>query len=347
MKRIHLFGAGVGAAALMLAGPALASPPDGHTYNQWSATAGIITLNSCTPPACVTLISENGMLQARVREDNDPDGAGFFQTINVEEGFSGTAATAAFRNESFVASTNQGTNFDMAALQFVDLDTQGIMQAELAHGSMRDAGNNQAGFDLYQTITPGDGINVRFHYEKQILGTAQFSTNTSQGDRMRLDYTVDNVAGIRGTPFTARQTSGFYTQGSGTLETPGGGAITYTDGQNISTTFLTGLLWHGGPMHMPANTDRILEVQRIANHTTGEGFNWTNTNNTIDDTGVGFVNFVAVWETAAGGLAAWDANFGDAPAFVPAGTATLTGITPAPAGNMDSVFPGFDHGLVP
>ncbi len=353
MKRIHLFGAGAGAVALLLAGPALAAPPSGHSYNQWSATAGIITLNSCAPPQCVVLLSENGMLQARVREDNDPDEQGFFQTITIEEGFSGTAGVAAFRNESFVSSSNQATCpgvscFDMAALQFVDLDTQGIMQVQLASGAMRDAGSNEAGFDLYQTIVPGDGINVRFHYEKQLLGTAQFSTNTTQGDRMRLDYTIDGVAGNRGTPFTTRQTSGFYTQGSGTLETPGGGAITYSNGQNISTTYLTGLLWHGGEMHSSGNNiNRILEVSRITNATTGESLNWTNTNNTMDDTGVGFVNFVAVWETAAGGLAAWDANFGAAPGVVPAGTANLAPITPTPAGNMDSVFPGFNHGLVP
>ncbi len=344
MKRQILCGMGLAPAALLMAGAAVAGAPSGHSFNQWSATAGTITLNSCSPPACVVLLSENGMLQARVRADNDPDGQGYFQTITAEEGFTGTAATAVFRNESFIAATNQATNFDMAALQFVDLDSTGIMQIQLASGSLRDVANNEAAFDLYQTVDLTGFANVRFHYEKQGLG-GQFSTNTSSGDRLRLDYRTDGTPalGTGGVVFTSRQTSGFYTQGAGSLELADGASITYAAGHHIGTTFLTGLLWHGGSMHMPNNQDRILESQFIRNYTTGEGFNWKNANDDLmDDTGVGYVNFVAVWGDAFGANPnLWNANFGDAPGFVPSGTATLTPLAP------DVVFPGFDHGLIP
>src|SRR5690606_31266585 len=150
---------------------------------------------------------------------------------------------------------------------------------------------NEAGFKLYQQNTLAGLGAVDFWFEKQPVTGAQFSTATNAGSSMRLDYTVDNVAGNRGTPFTLRQTSGFYTQGSGTLTNVDGAEITYSDGQHIGTMFMTGLLWHGGAMHMPGNENRVFEVYNLQNFTTAEATHWVSTNNEIDDTGIGFVDF--------------------------------------------------------
>ncbi len=338
MKRIHLYGIGLGTAALLVAGSALADPPAGLTWNDWTATAGNIDLNTCTPPACVVLLDELGMLQARVR---DTGGDGFFQTITVDEAFTGPALSSEFRNESFVAATDQTTNFDMAALTFVDLSGEGVQQVELASGSLRDADNNEASLDIWQTNTFAGFGNVEFWFAKQLLG-GQFSTNTAGGDSLRIDYEVNNVAGDRGTPFTLRQTSGFYTQGGGTLTNVDASTITYSDGQHIGTMFLTGLLWHGGPMHMPGNDNRVFEIYNLQNFTTAEATHWVSTNNEIDDTGIGFVDFRGAWQDANVGDAIWD----------PAGPfgATPSSVASYPAAPNFAViqgaaaFPGFpDH----
>lgn len=339
MKRLHLFGIGLGSAALMMSGAVLAGPPSGHAYNDWTALGGIITKNSCNPPECVVLLSEQGMLQARVREDNDPNGQGYFQTINTMDGFTGAPAAAEFRNESFVESSN-GT-FSVAALSFVDLSGEGLMQVELSDGNLQDTGNNEAAMIIYQTNVQAGFGQLDFSFEKQQMG-AQFSTATNSGGSLRIDQTYTNITGNRSTPLTVRQTSGFYTADSGTLELVDGTTITYAQGQHIGTVFSTGLLWHLGPMHAPDNTSRVFELQSIANFTTAERANWTNVNNQIDDTGLGYVNFPAVWtDEYALNSNLWNANFGTVPNTVPSGTADFT----ATQANAFPDFPVHDDHL--
>src|SRR5690554_5217550 len=109
MKRAQLFGAGLGSAALLMAGSAIAATPEGHGFNNWAAFEGRVSLqpnaedlanvtaiedfanvgSDCAPPACVVLLNEAGMLQARIRANDDPNAQGYFQTINVTDNFSG------------------------------------------------------------------------------------------------------------------------------------------------------------------------------------------------------------------------------------------------------------------
>jgi hypothetical protein len=322
MKRIHLFGMGLGSAALLMAGSAVASAPDGHFYNQWSATAGQIELNDCTPPACVVLLDEVGMMQARVR---DTAGDGFFQTINVEDTFTGPALAAEFRNESFIASTNNagGNSFDMAVLNFVDLSGEGLMQVQLANNALRDTSdpdNPEPSLQIYQQNVMAGFGRVDFGFDRLLFGGAQFSNATTAGGSLRIDYHVDNVPGNRGTPFTLRQLSGFYTRDGGSLQNIA--AVEYDDddnrtitlaapidfagGDHIGVLYMAGLLWHGGPMHMPANTNRVFENYQLNNFTTGESNQWVSVNNNIDDSGIGWVDFRGAWQDANAGDALWD-----------------------------------------
>lgn len=324
MKRTALSGVGLAPVALLVAGTALAAPPEGLSFNAWEATDGLITLRpngeggtNCVPPACVVLLRENGMLQARVRGNDDPQAQGYFQTITTEEGYTGSAVTATFRNESFVEASSNGTNFPLAALNYVEFVDGDFMQTRINSGNLRDAANNEASLEIHQRNTlTGFGV-ANFWFERQLLGGAQFSTVTSGGASMRIDYTVDNITGSRGTPMTMRQVSGFYTQGDGVMELADGQSIAYSAGDHLSMVFGAGLLWHGGEMHTGGtNANRHFEVQSIANFTTATSANWTNATNssTIDDTGVGSVSFTAVWGDAyADNPNLWDANFGTAP----------------------------------
>lgn len=333
MKRLHLFGMGLGSAALLMSGSVFANPPTGHAWNDWTATAGIVTKNVCTPPACVVLLNETGMTQVRVR---DTGGVGYFQTINVEDTFTGPALSALFRSETFVGATDQGAapppnGFDLANLTYVDLNGEGLSQVEIASGSLQNLGANEAAMDIYQTNTLTGYGTAEFWFAKQLMG-AQFSTASNSGGSLRIDQEVNNIAGDRGTPLTIRRTSGFYTQTGGTLSTIDGQTIAYSAGDNIGTVYQSGLLWHLGPMHAPGNDDRAFVMQNIDNATTAQAASYVNTNNTIDDTGVGFVNFVAP------GTLPWDANFGATPTILAAPPTNFTVL------NAPNAFPSFpDH----
>ncbi len=322
MKRQILYGASLVPAALLLAGAAVAAPPSGLSFNTWEATDGVITLrpdgeggSNCVPPACVVLLSENGMLQARVRADDDPNAMGYFQTITTDEGFTGTALEATFRNESFVEAANGG--FPVAALNFVAFDDGDFMNTTLNSGTMRDADNDEPGLVIHQRNTLANLGAVDFWFERRVLSGAQFNTATTAGAMLRIDYTVDNIAGNRGTPMTMRQVSGAYTADGGTMELADGQSISYSAGDHIGVVFGAGLLWHGGQQHTGgSNANRHFEVQSIANYTTEASANWTNATNssTIDDTGLGHVSFVSAWaDEYAINQALWDANFGTAP----------------------------------
>lgn len=331
MKRKYLYtmmGFG-GSAALLLSGPSLANPPTGHAFNDWTAAAGIITKTTCTPPACVVLLNETGMTQVRVQ---DTGGTGYFQTINVEDTYTGPALAAAFRSETFVGSTDQTNNFDMANLTFVDLSGEGISQVEIASGALQDTGANEAALDIYQTNTLTGYGTAEFWFARQTLGGAQFSTATNAGGSLRIDQEVNNVGGDRGTPITIRKTSGFYTSGPGVLSTIDSQTIAYANGDNIGTVYMSGQLWHLGPMHAPGNDQRAFVLQNIDNFTTAQSASFVSDNNTIDDEGIGFVNFVAP------GTLPWDANFGATPTIL-AAPPTNFAVLNAPA-----AFPSFpDH----
>lgn len=323
MNRMYLYGMGIAPAALLLAGSAFAAAPEGLSFNAWEATDGVIVLrpngeggSNCVPPACVVLLRENGMLQARVRANDDPDAQGYFQTITTEEGFTGAALDATFRNESFVEANNG--SFAIAGLNFVEFDESDFMQARINTGSLRDAAGNETSLEIYQKNTLTGFGNVDFWFERLLLGgAAQFSTNTSAGASLRIDYTVGNITGNRGTPMTMRQMSGFYTQGDGTMELVDGQSIDYSAGDHIGVVFGAGLLWHGGDQHTGnVNANRHFEVQSISNYTTATSANWTNATNssTVDDTGVGFLSFQAAWADAyTDNPNLWDDNFGTAP----------------------------------
>lgn len=324
MKRLHLLGMGLGSAALLASGSVLAAPPSGHAYNDYTVAGGVVTLNSCAPPACVTLLNETGLLQARVREDNDPNGQGYFQTINVEDTATGPALALEFRSESFVSSAS-GTN-SVAALNYVDLSGDGFMQAMINTGTLQGAGDME--------------LAIRQQNILGAYGTGDFSfKNSGSGTEMRVDMNVNNLTGNRGTAMTVRETSGSFTADSGNLELVDGTLVSYSAGDRIRTTWGQGELWNLGPMHATGDEHRIFEIQSVANVTTDTSAAWTNTNDQIDNTGIGFVNFEAVWADAyALNNNLWNSNFGTVPNAA-ANAGELTNLNAA-----NNPFPDFpDH----
>lgn len=352
MKRQHLLATGLGTAALLIAGAAVASPPSGHTFNNWASFEGRVILNpdgndlaavvepedfasvgsNCTPPACVVLLNEVGMLQARVRADDDPEAMGYFQTITVEDNFTGVPSGAAFRNESFVEATNLG--FPMSTLNYVEMDDDGFTQAYLNSGAMQEAG--QPFMELYQVGT-FPFADVNFYFERMARSGPQFSTSANAGARLRIDYLPSNITGERQAAMTIRQASGFYTQEAGTLALADGTEVEFAAGDHIGTVFGVGRTWHGGNMHTDgSNLNRHFEMQAISNYSANDGAgiteNWVSGGSTMDDTGVGAVTFTAMWNDAY----ALDARLWNEDAFGPAPNYT------AVDGGVDvgTLFPG-------
>lgn len=359
MNKTPLIFAGLCSVSLVAAGVASAAPPPGHAFNNWAAFDGRIILqpdpsdlaqitalgdfedvsSTCLPPACVVLLNENGMMQARVRANNDPNDEGYFQTINIQEGFTGLPSALDFRNESFVETSNGG--FPMTALNFVEFDDGDFMQVRLSSGALQAPG--EAAMEIYQKSSLQGFGEIDFYFERMALGGAQYGTGVGGGSSLRIDYhQPNNLNGDRFTPFTVRQASGAYTQAGGTLEVIDiASPIAVSPGDHVATLFMAGRLWHLGPMHTPAgNADREFELHSVRNYTTDERAQWTSVNNTVDEGGIGVVNFQAAWADAyALNPNLWNEGlFGDAP-----NVADLGG-TPFP-GAPDHQDDLFDFGL--
>lgn len=330
MKKLSLLTIGLSSASLLMAGAAMAAPPSGFTYNDYTVNAGVITPGACPVGyTCQTLQGDVGFLQQRI---SDGTAAGtYFRTIITEDDASAGDSTQvdalAFRNDSFVGATdNSGA---VASLGKVTLDGAigtGTSTAELARGSL-NAGE-ASGIELRQDQNMGDRT-VAFSFDEQIDGS----------ENLRLDQ-INPVGGNYSGPMTVRRTTGSYTVCAVdpcTLTLPDGQTIQYNNGDSIGVMYQHQALFSMGPV---AVSDRIFENQRF---TVGaNSIEWNNANNNMTFGGGGGIPLVAPAPTVGGTVPAgtggasiggvtfntvnadggawdyWDANFGTAP----------TGVTP-------------------
>ena len=174
-KRLML---GVGAASLLTAGMAMASPPSGFSFGQYSVSAGTITATdtACgTTYTCVVLPGSNasdGFLQRQIT--NNSTGQSYIQTVVVDNLTNGpadtggqnaivsntAAATPTLQNavynlgwtdENYVAITNNGTgaNEGMSDNSSVTLTDSSVV---IPNTTDARGGNNQ----LVSTIAAGN-----------------------------------------------------------------------------------------------------------------------------------------------------------------------------------------------
>lgn len=333
MKKLSLLTIGLGSASLLMAGAAMAAPPTGFTYNDYTVSVGNITPGACPSGyTCQTLQSDVGFLQQRV---SDGTAAGtFFRTIIVEDdasaGDPGQVDGLAFRNDTFVGATNNSGN--LAGLGKVELEGaigSGTSTASLAFGDLKGPGEAAIRFDQVNDMV-----------DRSTTLTFEDAEGDGASVRLRMDQ-INPVGGNFSGPMTVRRTTGSYTVcsepgGVGcVLELPDGQTITYDSGNNIAVMYQHQALFSMGPAPVAA-ASRVFENQRF---TVGaNSITWTNASNNMNPDGtvnapggmlpngggpIGGVTFSTV-NADGGAWDYWDANFGTAP----------TGVTPP------ATFPG-------
>ena len=313
--------------ALLGTGAAMAAPPAGFTYNDYTVANGTVSLVCPVGYTCQTLHNEPGFLQLHV---SDGTAAGtYYRSIIVANDADAADPSAvdalAFRQDTFVGVAD--SSGAVASLSKVDLTSAtgpgtGSLVAELATGALND-GNEPAGLRLQQNQNLGDRtVNLTF---------------LDQGDgsvSLRMDQ-VNPVGGSFSGPMTVRRTTGSYTvcdEPGGTgciLELPDGQTLTYDSGNNIAVMYQHQALFSMGNV---GAENRVFENQR---YTVGaNSIIWTNATNHMANGGsapidlsngafIGGVTFSTV-NADGGAWDYWDDNFGTAP----------TGVTPP------STFPG-------
>ena len=320
MDKRTLLAASLGAAALLPAGVAIAAPPVGFTFNDYTVSVGNITPGVC--PAgytCQTLQNDLGFLQQRI-SDGTPEGT-YFRTIITSSDASAGDPTQVdnldFRNDTFVGATNNsGALAVMGKVSLEGAIGTGTSEAEIARGA----------------LNTGEVSGIRLHQFNDLVDrTVSFDYQDSEegGRFLRIDADTPTGPGTFSGPMTIRKTSGIYTvcdQPGGTgcvLTLPDGQSITYDSGHDIGVLYQHQSLFSMGPV---GPGDRVFENQHFANETTGGVISWTNaTNNMVagvvnppgqllpnNGGPIGGVTFNTV-NVDGGAWDYWDDNFGTAP----------------------------------
>lgn len=328
MKRRMLLAGLTGPASFLIAGAALAAPPAGFTFTDYTVNAGVITPGACPVGfTCQVLKSDVGFMQQRITDGTD-EGT-FFRTIITESDASAVDPSQVealpFLNDSFVGASNN-TN-SLAVLNRVQLEGalgSGFTEAEIARGVLNTG--EPSGIRLRQFNDLVDRT-IDFNYEDQ-----------DDGSRLlRIDAVTPTGPATYSGPMTVRRTSGSYTacdQPGGTgclLELPDGQTIAYDSGDDIGVVYQHQSLFSMGPV---GPEDRVFENQSYENATTGQSISWTNASNNmlngivlppgqqLPNNGgpIGGVTFNTI-NADGGAWDYWDANFGTAPSGVipPAG----------------------------
>lgn len=290
---------GLSAAFALASGAAMAAPPSGFSYNDFTVADGVVTGAACpTGYTCQNVLSEAGFLQQRM-SDGTADGT-FFRTIVVDED-----ATAADQTE--------------VELLGFRMDTFAGAPGLAVHGSVSLDGDTGTGA-LVTTISQddwNDGTEPSILIEQnQDLGdrTIAFSFEMAldNSTRMRMDQMNPTGNSYSG-PMTVRRLGGSFVtcdevDGVGcVLELPDGQTLTYNTGDTIGTMYQHQSLFGMGDI---GAENRVFENQTF--EVNGEQIGWTNVNNTVDDSGGGSVTFNTI-NTDGGAWDYWDPNFGAAP----------------------------------
>lgn len=319
---------GLSVALALASGAAMAAPPVGFTYNDYTVSDGTITAGACPVGfTCETVQEDPGFLQQRI-SDGTAVGT-FFRTIVLAE--DATAETPedvealAFRLDTFAGAGAGGATGNVAALGRVSLSGDigsGTLDTEIAQGAWND---DEAELRLQQNQSLGDRT-VDFQY-----------LDTGSGVSMRMDQINPGGNNYSG-PMTVRRTTGDLTvceTGVGCiLELPDGQQLTYDSGDSIAVMYQHQALFGMGNV---GAENRVFENQRF---TVGsDSIVWTNAVNHVADGGAGAVDLgngaviggVTFNTVNADGDAwdYWDDNFGTAP----------TGVTPPAAFPADPFDP--------
>lgn len=331
MKKLSLLS--MGSASLLMAGAAMAAPPSGFTYNDYTVNVGVITAGACPVGyTCQTLQTDLGFLQQRV---SDGTAAGtYFRTVVVADDASAADAAGvdalAFRNDTFVgASNNSGALASLGRVSLEGATGSGFSESELARGGLNTG--EPDGIRLHQNQNLGDRT-VDFQFNELLDGSEQ----------LRLDQ-VNPVGGNYSGPMTVRRTTGSYTvcdTGTGcVLELPDGQQLTYDSGDSIGVMYQHQALFGMGSV---GPGDRVFENQTFT--VNGTTIGWTNVTNNMTHGGGGGILLPDPQSNGNGGASIggvvfntvnadggawdyWDDNFGTAP----------TGVTP-PAGFPSTPF---------
>ncbi|MFC1750402.1 hypothetical protein ACFL2V_16500 [Pseudomonadota bacterium] len=180
MKPSYKIASSVGAAALILAGSAIAADAitpglgsgtndpfgdiDGNIFDQWTVTNGDIDADACTNNfTCGSALEDEGFFTRLVT--NDSTGEMFFQTIVTEFNANGPIEDLAFSDENFVSGSNNSGI----------LDRQRISQIELVYAQ----NNTVSGFGRFDNFTEiGTGWASDYLVLNQKIKEELFSTNT-------------------------------------------------------------------------------------------------------------------------------------------------------------------------
>lgn len=348
----------MGSAALLVVGSAMAAPPTGFSYGQYTTNNGVATVGTITTTdtvcgvtyTCVSLAaSGDGILQRQVTENLT--GKSYIQTIIVDNLTAGPADTGLnvnaivggtynldFTNESFVG-VGGGASGDLG----VDAGIKLLAPpgGPVVPNTVDALGGNQqmvATIAQGGLVTPGDPTHVKIIQRQKldpggatgVDGTGQtdfvlMSNSADESDRyMRLDQrvTANVVQGI-----TVRNSSGSYTTGGpANLTLPDSSSLGYVDGDSIGVVWIQ--LRQMGGAGLPASDPRVFQMQSYDVNGTKIAWNSCNAD--------GFGACVPANSTANGDPTPatwdyWDANFGTAPN-------PLNGDTFA---NPTSFFPNF------
>lgn len=321
MKKLSLLTMGLGSATLLAAGAAMAAPPSGFGYSEFTVNAGQVTAGACPVGyTCQVLQNDTGFLQQRV-SDGTANGT-YFHTIVTSDDASALDQAQVealdFRNENFVGAGVGG----VASLSSVQLEGgAGTGQSEIEI----NGGGMQAGTDMHIVLTQTH----EFEDRGQSL-VFEDAGGSAQGNGTRMVMNQDG--GTFSGPMTVRVTDGSFTvcdTGTGcVLELPDGQQLTYDSGDEIGTMYQHQALFGMGGTATLGAENRVFENQTFT--VNGDTIGWTNVSNNMDDFGGGGILLPDPQGNGNGGAAIggvtfstvnadggewdyWDDNFGAAP----------------------------------
>ncbi|HHM06113.1 MAG TPA: hypothetical protein ENJ19_10285 [Gammaproteobacteria bacterium] len=195
MRRANYLLLSMGSAALICAGAAVAGPPSGFTFNDWTVSNGDIALKATTCPTgytCGSPILGKGFLQRQLKEN--ASGIIYFQTIvtNQDATFdAGTATTRPFSDENFVRTGVTGIS-SRQSIQDTTIDPITSVATDFATSLVLDTGwastlaGKEAQMEITQSLTQATtGFTNDFILQQEGSG------DTVLGRWMSIDQGVD------------------------------------------------------------------------------------------------------------------------------------------------------------